>query len=187
MTELRIKCPNCGKQFVVKGEKLSPGTQITCPSCNQKYPLSAYTALGDAPAPGKVTDETQIGALRPRPASDKKPGYLIDRATGREYQLKEGINLIGRMTYQSAPRATVPIETQDMGVSRSHLYIEVIAGCDDRLHTYAYNASNANPTYINDALLNPGDKIGLTDGSRIRTSETLLVFRDDTINDETVL
>ena len=187
MGKLRLKCPNCGKRFQLDSEKLKPGSWVSCISCRQTYALSSYTVMDEPSLDAPASDETQVRVPDVPVRRSSASGVLTDRATGREYVLQGGVNLIGRMTYKSAPKATLPIETRDMGMSRSHLYIEVMEGCDGKTHAYAYNALNVNPTFINGKELRAEDKIALRSGDRISTSGTTLVYKTETIDDETVL
>ena len=93
------------------------------------------------------------------------------------YQLSEGVNLIGRMTVKSAPEATIPITTGDMGFSRKHLNIEVVKESSDTIKYYMYNAANKNLTTVNGISLLGTDKVILHDGDIIRSSATELVFK----------
>ena len=175
METIRIKCPNCGAVLRVQLKTNSPDVSLTCPNCKQKAKLSDFKKF----EVNKVHDETKFGFFAVSDTLDLIPGVIVDEATKREYQLSIGVNLIGRMTLQTAPKASVPIFTKDMGMSRAHLYLEVVKGRDGLLHTYAYNAANVNPTYINGVLLEKGDKIGIKNDDKISTSQTVLIFKEE--------
>lgn len=179
MDGLRIKCPNCGITLGMKAAPQDIDKMITCPNCKVKNKFRDYRPVVAKP----VSDDTPIGG----PVVKDAVGGLLDMTTGKSYSLHEGINLIGRMTYKSPPKADVPIVTEDMGLSRAHLYIQVLKGCDGHYHHYAYNASNANPTFLNDVLLEEGDKVGLKSGDKIQSSETVLRFEGSIIDDNTPL
>lgn len=168
MDAIRIKCPNCGILLGMKAAPQDADRLIACPNCKEKKRFRDYRPVGVKP----VSDETKIekgvrGSI----------GCLVDETTGKTYSLHEGENLIGRMTYKTPPKADVPIVTGDMGLSRAHLYIHVMKGRDGHYHHYISNASNVNPTYLNDSLLEEGEKVGLKDGDSIRSSETILRFQ----------
>lgn len=156
----------------------NPDKLLTCPNCKEKNRFRDYRLVETK----AVSDDTDIIT-----AVKDSIGRLVDTATGRAYQLHEGINLIGRMTYKSPPKADIPIVTEDMGLSRAHLYIQVMRGRDGHFHHYAYNASNVNPTFLNDALLEGGDKVGLKPRDIIRSSETSLRFEGGIIDDDSTL
>ena len=176
MERIKIKCPNCGVLLGVKEPPKDVEKIITCPNCKEKNKFCDYRPY----VPKKVDDETEIAL----PVKESV-GQLVDTSTRRNYPLHEGVNLIGRMTYKTPPKADVPIVTEDLGLSRAHLYIQVMKGRDGHYHYYASNASNANPTYLNDKLLEEGDKVGLKSGDKIRTSETVLRFEGNVFDDET--
>lgn len=176
MEGIKIKCPNCGVLLGVKEAPKDPDKVVTCPNCKEKNKFRDFRQVESRP----VQDETEIAT-----GTKDSLSQLVDTKTRRRYPLHEGVNLIGRMTYKSPPKADVPIVTEDLGLSRAHLYIQVMRGRDGLYHYYAYNASNANPTYLNDALLEEGDKVGLKTGDKIKSSETVLRFEGKVINDET--
>ena len=181
METIRIKCPTCGAILTVADNPSNTGKSVKCPVCEEKHLFSAFklvlprkeeddkTNLGFTP-----DDETQL----PQKTRITAYGYLTSDSPQRKYPLAEGVNLIGRKTYKSESSATVPIETEDMGLSRKHLYIEVAKGSDGIIRHYAYNASNKNSTTINGVKLENGDKIILHDSDRIQSSKTTLVFHN---------
>lgn len=178
MNKIKIKCPHCGVTLTVVDTPANAGKSVKCPNCSVKNRYENFKRMDS----DKCDDETRIRGIQGKNTDEtgiragKKDiiGKLIDEATGKEYPLQEGTNLIGRMTYQTAPKASVPIVTDDMGFSRAHLYIDVILAKDGMYHYYVYNASNQNPTYVNtDELMNM-DKIGLKEGDIISASKTRL-------------
>ena len=182
---IRIKCPTCGKllKLGVSSEsdlsKFDPSKKkgnLICPNCKEKQPWAAYKVIE-----GKSdTDETQIVS----PLHDTI-GRLFDETTRKEYPLKEGRQLIGRMTYKAPPKADVPVETQDLGFSRSQFYLRVMKGRDGRYHTYISEASHSNPTFVNGQQLSPDDENVLKHNDRIAVSETTLRFIGTLIDDKT--
>lgn len=178
MEKIKIKCPNCGITLGIKSMPRDPDKSLTCPNCKVKNKFRDYHLVEQK----QVDDETEIDL-----SIKDSIGLLEDLSTHRTYQLREGNNLVGRMTYATPPKADVKIETQDRGLSRAHFYIQVIKGRDGHYHHYIYNASNVNPTYLNDALLEDGDKPGLKAGDIIKSSDTSLRFVGNQIDDETKL
>ena len=169
MEIIKIKCPFCGKILIVSDDPANAGKKLRCPACKEVSLFDNFKRIVQQ----KVSDETEV-ALGQKAAGEVF--ILKDKNSNKEYKLKEGRNLIGRMTYKSAPKATVPICTEDLGFSREHLYIEIVRGCDGLMHCYAGNASNKNDTFINGELLSGEDKVGLENGDQIKSSTTTLIF-----------
>lgn len=175
---VRIKCPHCGavlKIEVSPSLDLTKG-KLTCPSCKVKSPLAEYRIIADKP----VEDDTQIVS-----AMHDVIGHLRDEVSGKEYSLREGVQLVGRMTIGAKNKADVLIETEDRGFSRSQFYLQVIAGHDGRYHTFISEASHSNPTSLNGKQLVPDDKYGLHHHDLITASETSLRFVGTCIDDQT--
>ena len=177
MENIRIKCPNCGAILTVTDNPANAGKNVKCPNCGIR---SKYEEFRRIASPEKCDDRTVVpgnkGEKGEKGEVPDRPGRLRDEATGREYQLREGTNLIGRMTYQSAPKASLPILTDDRGMSRAQFYIDVMMGRDGHYHSYISNASNKNATLVNAEELQPSDKVGLKDGDIISVSHTKLQF-----------
>lgn len=182
MEKIKIKCPFCGKILIVADNPDYAGKKLKCPVCKESSVFEDFKRVVEH----KTSDETEVNS---GPKVSSANFVLTDNLTGKCYKLRQGSNLIGRMTYKSAPKADVPIYTDDLGFSREHLYIEIVKGCDGIFHCYASNASNKNDTFINGELLPEDDKIGLENGDQIKSSSTSLVFRcsDASFDDETQL
>lgn len=113
-------------------------------------------------------EETRIGT-----APQAKIGSLID-SMGRTYQLRVGVNSIGRLA--STSPATVQINTQDRTMSRNHAIIEVRNAGGQMLHIIK-NGANKNPSYLNGTLIGPSDQMILNNGDRIKFGKTDLTFK----------
>ena len=183
MEKIRIKCPVCGAVLEVLDDPANAEKSVKCPNCQQRNKYKDFKRVLPAPVPiAPDQDETHIATKR-----NESPGYLLDKATGRVYPLREGEQLVGRKPHKTAPKADIPIETKDQGMSREHLYIEVVSGRDGRYHIYASNAKNQNPTEINGVHLVDGDQVGIRHGDVLKLCDTVLVYVGTVINDETVL
>lgn len=177
MKNIRIKCPNCGAILTVTDNPANAGKNVRCPNCGIRSKYEEFRRIAESE---KYDDSTEVCGKKSGENSEEKtevsPGKLLDETTGRSYELKEGLNLVGRMTYKSPPKASLPILTEDMGMSRAHFYIHVMLGKDGLYHSYIYNASNKNATFINAEELQSPDKVGLKDGDVISVSRTKLKF-----------
>ena len=171
MEKIRIKCPSCGAILEALDNPANVGKIVICPSCKVKNKFEDY-----------------IRVVRPASnASTPSAGYLIDLTTQKTYPLYEGRILLGRMTYKTPPKANLPIATDDAGMSREHLYLDVVKSRDDRFHVYASNAKNQNPSSINGVPLADGDKIGLRHGDVLTLCNTRLRYVGTPVDDETIL
>lgn len=183
MTTIKIKCPNCGAILTVADDPSNSGKSVKCPVCKQSHPFVNFKAV--KPRVVEEDDKTSIGfggdldEKTCLPDLEKKEtiGSLLDKSSQMTYPLSEGLNLVGRMTCQSASPANVAIKTEDRGFSRKHLYINVVKGADNVVRYHAYNAENKNSTTINGVLLSSTDKMILHDGDVIKSSTTELVFK----------
>ena len=196
MSEITVKCPTCGKICHLKSDKeITAQSTFICPVCKEKHivgncqrvvvqkksvvPSSDETNYG--PAPSARGDETQIGPQPQGAGGDETQigasprasiGVLVD-SMGRTYQLKSGVNTIGRKATSSP--ASVQIETNDRTMSRNHAVIEVRNAGGQMLHILK-NGANKNPSYINNALIAANDQLILNNGDRMKFGETILVM-----------
>jgi len=179
MDKIRIKCPVCGVLLEALDDPANYEKQVTCPNCKTRNKFNSFKRV--VPETPSEDDCTTII----REIDNDAIGALVDVATGRSYPLREGKNLVGRMTYNSPPVATVPIVTENRKMSRSHLYIHVMHGADGRYHAYASNASNRNATTINGVILEDGDMISLKYQDVLSLADTRLIYTGSKVNDET--
>ena len=178
METIRIKCPVCGAVLEAVDDPTNYQKFVTCPNCKTRNRFSSFLKLSKkVPEADCATEMKQV--------TEDFIGALLDPLTGKEYPLQEGHNLIGRMTFGTPPKASVPILTDNRRMSRSHLIIDVIKGADGRYHAYASNASNQNPTTINGKILEDRDALSLKDQDILSLADTRLVFLGCRVHDET--
>ena len=198
MSEIKIKCPTCGKVLRLNDTPNINAASFTCPVCKEKHVVGNCQRYNPAPQPSAPSsEETQYGGARSmqtggdetRISSGTRQGYgdetrigaapqakvgmLVD-AHGATYQLAVGINTIGRKA--SSSTASVQIATDDRTMSRNHAVIEVRYAGGQLLHILK-NGANKNPSYLNNALVNQGDQLILNNGDRLKMGNTILTFK----------
>ena len=198
MSEIKIKCPTCGKILRLQDAPNINAASFTCPVCKEKHIVGKCqryveqpkptvssadeTRYGSGSAQQQGGDETRIGS-QPQHGSDDKTrigstsrpavGVLVDNM-GRTYQLRSGINTIGRKAASSS--ASVQIATDDRTMSRSHAVIEVSRAGGKTIHILR-NGANKNPSYLNGSLIGQQDQLILNNGDRIKMGNTELTFK----------
>ena len=176
---IKIKCPTCGAILSVLDDPSNEGKSVRCPACKEKHRFVEFKLVSPLIDEDKtcIGPSIQDGDHTELPSMSKSTiGFLLNKTDNQKYRLIEGLNLIGRKTFQQESAASVPIATEDRGFSRKHLYIEVVKGADGIFRHYAFNAANKNETRINGLPLEEGDKVILHSGDQIESSNTTLIF-----------
>lgn len=197
MNEIKIKCPTCGKVLRLQDAPNINAASFTCPVCEEKHVVGKCQRYVEQPKPmvssGDETryggasarqggDETRIGSqpqcggsdeTRIGSASSPAVGVLVDNM-GRTYQLRLGINTIGRKAASSP--ASVQIATDDRTMSRSHAVIDVSHAGGKTIHILR-NGANKNPSFLNGSLIGQQDQLILNNGDRIKMGNTEMTFK----------
>ena len=197
MGEIKIKCPTCGKILRLQDAPNINAASFTCPVCEEKHVVGKCQRYVEQPKPmvssGDETryggasarqgdDETRIGSQPQCGGSDETRigsvsspavGVLMDNM-GRTYQLRLGINTIGRKAASSP--ASVQIATDDRTMSRSHAVIEVSHAGGKTIHILR-NGANKNPSFLNGSLIGQQDQLILNNGDRIKMGNTEMTFK----------
>ncbi len=198
MSEIKIKCPICGKILRLQDAPNINAASFTCPVCKEKHTVGNCQRYVEQPqttaSSGEETqygrgsalqsggDETRIGSQLRQGGGDEtrigtaaRPsvGVLVDNM-GRTYPLRYGINTIGRKAASSS--ASVLIATDDRTMSRSHAVVEVSNAGGQTLHILR-NGANKNPSYLNSTLIGQHDQLILNNGDRIKMGNTELTFK----------
>lgn len=186
MSEIKIKCPSCGKILRVPYKPNIDKAVITCPVCGEKHMVGNCERYNPQPISRTSAEETQYGNVQKTPSGDEtligdndgtdiyvpQPvcvGKLVD-CNGKEYPLRSGVNTIGRKA--STSNATLQINTTDRYMSRSHAIISV----KDGIHIIR-NHENKNPSYVNGVMIVGNDQPVLNDGDNVKLGNTVLTFR----------
>lgn len=195
---IKVKCPDCGKILILADSPDIDTKTFTCPVCKEKHVVGHCKRIVEQPRPKPaVSEETQYASSTARmnrgeetqyagseqatngeetrifTAQQPKIGALIDNF-GRAYQLKTGINTIGRKANSST--ASVQIDTPDRTMSRSHAVVEVHNAAGKIVHILK-NGANKNPSFLNGNVLGSNDQLVLTNGAKIKFGNTELTFK----------
>lgn len=197
MSEIKIKCPTCGKVLRLQDAPNINAASFTCPVCEEKHVVGKCQRYVEQPKPMVSSgDETRYGGASARQGDDEirigsQPqcggsdetrigsasspavGVLMDNM-GRTYQLRLGINTIGRKAASSP--ASVQIATDDRTMSRSHAVIEVSHAGGKTIHILR-NGANKNPSFLNGSLIGQQDQLILNNGDRIKMGNTEMTFK----------
>ena len=179
MSEIKIKCPTCGKVLKLADAPNIDQATFTCPICKDKHVVGKCQRIVDTPSAeetqyaGNVNRSFHSGEETQIASTQQGVGCLVD-STGRSYTLCQGINTIGRQAQTSA--ATIQIQTDDHYMSRSHAIIEVRQGGGKMLHLLK-NGNNKNPSYLNGTLITDGDQLILNNGDCMKFGKTELTFK----------
>lgn len=198
MSEIKIKCPTCGKILRLQDSPTINTASFTCPVCKEKHVVGNCQRFVEQPKPQQfVGEETQYGPTASRMGGGEETQYagsgystsgedtqiysapqsnigsLVDNH-GRTYKLRLGINTIGRKANTSS--ATVQIDTTDRTMSRSHAVIEVRNAGGQMVHILK-NGANKNPSYHKGSLVGPADQMILNNGDKVKFGSTELTFK----------
>ena len=194
----RIICPKCKAVLDVKNSQNETVKQITCPSCKtvlqvkfkpQQEPIEAKTYYAPPKQPAVDSGETQlagadgetqlggglIGATQLYTPTQKTTAKAKISFGGKDYQLEEGLNVVGRQGMTS--KATVQIETADRYMSRQHCSITISTLPDGTKKAVLSNYQNKHQTTIDGLPIETGDSIRLTDGNSITMGHTTVTFK----------
>lgn len=184
MSEIKIKCPTCGKVLCLQEAPNIDAAFFTCPVCKEKHIVGKCQRYVEQPKPiAPSCEETQyFGASSQQSDGDEtrigtspmaRVGMFVDNK-GTTYQLCSGINTIGRKATSSS--ASVQIATDDRTMSRSHAIIEVRNAGGQTIHILR-NGANKNPSYLNGSLIGQQDQFILNNGDHIKMGNTELIFK----------
>lgn len=185
---IQIKCPFCGAVLSVKNIPDIDRKNVTCPICKQtnrfvSYKLIDPKAARDSKASVNgahnsnrkydtgANDATQYGPM------NFTIGRLKLQGSDICYQLKPGINEIGRKSKNSS--VDFQIDTGDSRrMSRKHLVVEVVKeSYKGYVHYVSLSKENVNPTTVNGNQMCYGvDKVILNNGAIIKLPDAELRF-----------
>ena len=182
MSEIKVRCPKCGKVLRLADNPNIDNAVFTCPVCHEKHRVGECQKIVDAPKTNIACEETQYGFASSSGGEETQivgsvpktnVGVLVD-GYGSKYQLGIGLNTIGRKA--STSDASVQICVDDRYMSRNHAIIEVKNVGGKTLHFFR-NGANKNPSYVNGVLVGESDKIILNNNDRIKLGMTEVIFK----------
>ena len=180
---LKIKCPGCGSILQLKKQPNLDSKSVTCPICKLKSFIGDCEKLEE-----KWDDDKTLINPKQKGSSDEttivednictSAGRLVNTQTGKEYQLKQGRNAIGRQIENPLPTVTIAIEeTQTRRtMSREHAIIEVTRLGNGGYRHFLYNWKGKNGTYVNGTPVADGERVVLSHGQTIKMGQVLLRF-----------
>lgn len=92
-----------------------------------------------------------------------------------KYQLKDGIQVIGRKSSNKYP--DIALDTDDRSVSRTHCIIDSFKNMTDKRCFVIRENNSKNGTYLNGNKLSQDDEIYLEDGDDIQLGHISLIFK----------
>jgi pSer/pThr/pTyr-binding forkhead associated (FHA) protein len=171
---ISVKCPHCKVGLKVDETRIPKGIEsFKCPKCKREIPLSYLDH--------KLGQDSDVDTLVISPKSkDKEIGRLIvfpgSDTPRQEFQLNEGIMIVGRKAKVST--ANVCIQTEDKTMSRSHIRIEVKKNPKGGYFHYLSDNNSKNNTLYNGKCIENGDVVVLKDDDEIVMGHTIIRFNE---------
>lgn len=182
--KLIIKCPNpaCGKEQSVDYNPRMEKHSATCPCCKKRYKFNEWIKVTptnpaqlNTPVQTNISDQPTISAQSNIPGVQRFPiqsgARVVVESTGDVFQLKVGVNVLGRQSPKSKAEIQIPNVSGKKLTSKEHFVIIVDKKDDGMQFSASLYKADANPTFVGDMQLlygqwlklNPGDIIYLPD------------------------
>lgn len=178
----KIKCinPICGKTFNYNEQKNPNAKKIRCAHCKFVQPIDKPVVAPPLPQPPPPPP--------PPKSSIKEIGWLVihdEHTKTATFQLRKGVNLIGRKSSSTPSDVNIAIKTEDLFMSREHCSIEVREGNDGNYEYLLSDRNSANGSYLNEENRLSSSRIySLRDGDTVQAGRTKLVLKlPSTVND----
>ena len=116
---ITIKCPNpeCGREQSVDYSPRMEKLRATCQFCKKRYPFTEWI---------KGTPQVQVAPRQVQVFPPREKGArIIVQSTGESFQLKVGLNVLGRKSPTSKADIQIPNVTGSNKTSREHMVIIV--------------------------------------------------------------
>ncbi len=170
-----IKCSKCQSSFAPAEELILKRGPLyiyyNCPGCHKVVTIKNKQA-----EPGEELPHQNNNSME-----TVVPGWLIvhdETVKPQTFDLKPGKNTVGR---RSSLDADIPIETEDMTMSRQHCVIDVMENPRTGEYNFCINDfKSTNGTILNGSVqrkLHEQDMIYLSDGDTFQLGMTKIVFK----------
>ena len=184
---IQIQCPSDGAILSVKNQAGLESKNVTCPICKQSRPFTQYKRYVP-----KTEEHTQYPNQHGEDGQEHTevaaPNLSIGRltvvATGQQFQLRPGRNVVGRQAASS--EADCQINTgENRRMSRSQVVIEVVkVPGKGFVHQVRLFKERCNATFVNHTQIENGDCLVLHHGDLLRLPDADVKFEipdgDDT-------
>ena len=172
---ISVKCPHCKIGLKVDETKIPQDiVSFKCPKCKKEIPVSYVDQLLGQDADGETvvvshkSNQPNLGKLTVLPTPGTPP---------QEFQLSEGILIVGRNAKVST--ANICIMTDDKTMSRSHLQIEIKKNQKGNGYFYYLADNNSkNHTLYNGKCIESGEVVVLKDNDVIVLGRTIVRFNE---------
>lgn len=170
---IKVVCPNCHELLQIQSNNVKDleNHLLTCPKCSYKAKIANYMQGSNANGEQSADDEPTQVNFDSIGAMDRTIGSLY--IGEKEFALKKGRTLIGRLATTSHSDMQIP--TDDRYMSRSHAYITVKVGASGLEHQLE-PASPKNPIKLNGQIIDNGDIIVLKWGDKLMFGHTEVIF-----------
>lgn len=198
-----VACPSCGGRFKVRHPGRAVTSIFTCPKCNNKFKVNfkapeqptaepALAAINVGVAQSPASQAEPVEDQKTRRAGDVMPTWTVSTrppsAVLRVYARRKflpckvldfkiegyGVTIIGRTDATAISDINVP---GDSAMSRRSAQIEIVNQPSGAVFFFKVRKA-ANPVYVNDRELAPGEAVELNFGDRIVMGRTKMLFTD---------
>ena len=185
----RVQCPQCGSIYDIPNSKGEPERIFACKKCQKKLrvkfsnppvnndePIDAITVNPKDNGKTQYHRQNTTGITNNTIIAQKKGKKGILCVNGREYELREGVNTVGRKSANST--ASLQLDVNDPYLSRRHSKINCVNMGKPTFKAIISNDQNKNMTCINNTPLGKDDEIVLTDGCTIKMADTIVIYKE---------
>ena len=182
-----VKCPMCGGLSEVPKMSGIESKNVKCAVCHYRNKFTDYKIVNkkaDDPetdygnhSASSFNDKASEGVTRIRESINNSIGLLRVMETNQTYQCKSGRNIVGRKATSSQADFQISLLSEQRRLSREHIVVEVKKKPGKGyVHILSLVKELVNVTYINETVLEYGDKIVLKNRDVIRLPHVTLLF-----------